>query len=343
MRPLSGRRFCFLVPRFELKIEARAFWKFYNHYHEEAVATGRQVLRLNLDETSVAVFQKPLQGVVMKTGKRTRQGTPSRLGVRRSDQRTNLTYVAIISDDPEFNAQLPQFIIGDRRTFTSARYPVYFAASPRNVYLLVADKAWNNWRIMEKILRVLGLVGRRLRPECQLILCLDTYSSQLHEQVRATAHEERVRLVIIPARCTNVFQPLDVYVFRLFKERLRRRFHDLHAERTGPLAVECLLQALYEAIQTTLLGNPWPNIFEKCGISYRQLGVSEYINKHLMWPAHLLWALDGYPLSDADIAAILPTGRTLTLDEFMPPPPEPEPMAALEGAPAMEALEIHSF
>ena len=45
--------------RFDLKIEARAFWKFYNHYHEEAVATGRQVLRLNLDDTSVAVFQNP--------------------------------------------------------------------------------------------------------------------------------------------------------------------------------------------------------------------------------------------------------------------------------------------
>jgi len=196
------------------------------------------------------------------------------MGVRRDSTRQNITYVAIISDDAELNEQLPQFIIGDRRTFSMARYPAYFAAAPRNVYLPQADKAWNNWRIMEKIVRVLGLVGRRLRPQSELILCFDTYSSHLHERVLATAHEECVRIVVIPARCTNVFQPLDVYVFRLLKERLRRRFHDLHADGTGPIAVDCLLRALYEAISTTLLGQPWPNIFEKCGISYRQLEVS---------------------------------------------------------------------
>ena len=153
----------------------------YNHYHQRAVEAGKSVVRLNLDETSVAVFQKPLQGVVMKTGKRTRQGTPSRMGVRRDSTRQNLTYVAIISDDVELNDQLPQFIIGDRRTFTMGRYPAYFAAAPRNVYLLQADTAWNTWRIMEKIVRVLGLVGRRLRPQSELILCFDTYSSHLSD------------------------------------------------------------------------------------------------------------------------------------------------------------------
>ena len=112
--------------------------------------------------------------------------------------------------------------------------------------------------------------------------------------------------------------------------------------------MECLLQALYEAILTTLLGNPWPNMFEKCGISYRQLEVSEYINRHLVWPAHLLWALGVYPLSDADIAAILPTRRSISLADSLLLPP-PEPMAALAGwfpfarPVAAPAVEVHSF
>ena len=302
----------------------------YNHYHERAVEAGKRVLRLNLDETSVCVFQKPLQGVVMKTGRHTRAGTPSRMGVRRGSTRQNITYVAIISDDVEFNEQLPQFIIGDRRSFTVERFPSYFTAAPRNVYLLKDEKAWNNWRIMEKIVRVLGLVGRRLRPDCELILCLDTHSSHLHERVLATAHEERVRIVVIPANCTNVLQPLDVYVFRLFKERLRRRFHDLHADGTGPIRVDCLLRALCEAISTTLLGNPWPSIFEKCGISYGQLEVSESMERFLVWPAHLVCVFDTTPLSDADIAAILPERRPISLAEILPPPAR-EPVSALAG------------
>ena len=86
-------------------------WKIYNHYEEEARTQGKEILRVNLDETSVCVMQKPLQGVVMKTGRRVRTGVPSRLRVGRSLQRTNLTYVALISDDEEFSAQLPQIFL----------------------------------------------------------------------------------------------------------------------------------------------------------------------------------------------------------------------------------------
>ena len=36
-------------------------WKLYNHYEEEARHQGKEILRVNLDETSVCVMQKPLQ------------------------------------------------------------------------------------------------------------------------------------------------------------------------------------------------------------------------------------------------------------------------------------------
>ena len=41
----------------------------HNHYYEEATKGGNVILRVNLDETSVAVVPKPLQGVLMKAGK----------------------------------------------------------------------------------------------------------------------------------------------------------------------------------------------------------------------------------------------------------------------------------
>ena len=89
----------------------------------------------------------------------------------------------------------------------------------------------------------------------------------------------------------------------MFKERLRRRFHDILGDATGPVSVESLLTALYDAISSTIVNRAWPEIFDKCGISYRQLAVSDFLNRHLVWPAHLVWALDGMPLPDADVAA----------------------------------------
>ena len=278
----------------------------------------------------------------MKTGRRLQGGAPSRLGVKRDLQRTNITYVALISDDENFTAELPQFIIGDRRTFTTHRYPLYWHGAPRNIYLLKSTKAWNNWFIMKKIIRILALVGRTLRPGCQIILCLDTYSSHINEQVLATAHEEAVRLVLIPARCTSMLQPLDVYVFRVFKERLRRRFHDIHGDATGLVSVESLLTALYDAISSTIVNRAWPEIFDKCGISYRQLAVSDFLNRHLVWPAHLVWALDGMPLSDADVAALLPANRRIPLVDYLPPPP-PDPVLAVADAADSDVPAIHSF
>ena len=276
----------------------------------------------------------------MKTGRRLQGGAPSRLGVKLSLQRTNITYVALISDDEAFTAELPQFIIGDGRSFTTARYPHYWDAAPPNVYLLKSAKAWNNWYTMVKILRILGLVGRTLRPECQIILCLDTAGSHLHEQVLRTSHEEGLRLVLIPAKCTSLLQPLDVYVFRVFKERLRRRFHDIHGDATGPVSVDTILQALYDAIWNTIVHRAWPDIFDKCGISYGQLAVSDYLNRHLVWPAHVVSALEQTPLSDADVLALLPANRRIPLVEYLPPPP-PDPVLALDDAAEPDVPAIH--
>ena len=319
-------------------------WKIYNHYEQQARHEGKEIIRVNLDETSVCVMQKPLQGVVMKTGRRVRVGVPSRLGVGRSHQRTNLTYVALISDDEEFSAQLPQFIIGNATTFPEARYGRYFREAPPNVWLLKTQIAWNNHEIMKKIIRVLALVGRVMRPNAQIILCLDTHQSHIHEEVFATYHEEGVKPLFIPARTTSMLQPLDVCVFRVFKERLRRRFHDLHADAQGPVDVPSLLTALYDAIENTILHRAWPHIFRVCGLSDRQQHVSSFLQSHIPLPAHSVCTLMDNPpeLTDRDLQAIMPSNRRIPLATFLPPPPL-DPVLALPDAPVDVAVEVHSF
>ena len=141
-----------------------------------------------------------------------------------------------------------------------------------------------------------------------------------------------------------MLQPLDVCVFRVFKERLRRRFHDLHADAHGPVDVPSLLAALYDAIDATILHRAWPHIFAECGLSEGQQDVSAFVQSHIPYPAHSVCALldDPEELTDADIRAVMPSNRRIPLATFLPPPP-PDPMLALPDAPLDAAVEVHHF
>ena len=197
--------------------QAQTYWKIYNYYEAQARANGQVLLRVNMDETSVGLVQKPLKGVVMRIGRRVRRNVPARMRVSRGLQRTNLTYVAFDSDDADFTKQLPQFIIGDRRSFQMRNYQTLFDASPQNIVLARGPSGWCTHKILKHILRVLGEVCRAARPGHQVVLCLDTASSHLHAEVLRTFHEENILPLLVPAKTTSLLQPLDVFVFRSFR------------------------------------------------------------------------------------------------------------------------------
>ena len=289
---------------------------------------------MNLDETSVGVVQKPTLGVVMKAGKRVRVAVPSRLRVTRGSQRLNLTYVALVSDDPDFTRELPQFIIGDARSFPIGIFHGLFVQAPTMTFLMRAGSAWCTYSILIRILRLLGHVCRNARPGALVVLCLDTVNSHINLDVLRTFHEENIRPLFVPARTTSLLQPLDVYVFRVFKERLRRQFHDRYAVRSEGVDMQWFLSVLYEVIDEVIVTRPWPHIFQNLGLSDRQLLVSVYLRAHVDVP--VLQALEPGPPTDADVAALLPRGRRISAAQFLPP--APEPLIPLEHLPVAARL-----
>ena len=83
-----------------------------------------------------------------------------------------------------------------------------------------------------------------------------------------------MRPLFVPAKTTSLLQPLDVYVFRVFKELLRRRFHDRYAVRSEGVDMQWFLRVLYEVIDEVIVARPWPHIFPNVGLSDGQLHVS---------------------------------------------------------------------
>ena len=141
--------------------------------------------------------------------------------------------------------------------------------------------------------------------------------------------------MLVPAKTTSLLQPLDVYVFRSFKELLRRKFHDLYAVHTQDVDGNWFLQVLYEVIQAVIASRAWPTIFEQVGLSEGQLQVTRYILDHLGVP--LVAPLAIGPPTAADLAAVLPRGRIIAPALFQPPHMPPlafllaPPVAAYAG------------
>jgi len=180
-----------------------------------------------MDETSVGLVQTPKCGVVIRC--RGAKGRP-RLRATRAQQRTNLTYVAFVSDDADLQKHLPQFIIGSRKScFTQRDFPRLFDTSPPLVFLIQGDKSWTTSKIMGQMIRVLGACCRGARPDAAFAFSFDAAPTHIYDHVWWQCHAEGLWPLLVPAKVTWLLQPLDAYVFRIFKDTLRRRYHDRYA------------------------------------------------------------------------------------------------------------------
>lgn len=136
----------------------------------------KQLLKLNLDESSICVYQGDVAGNVFVP--RGRHKTIAQR-VPRTERRTNLTLVATICDCPILQTTLPQFIIGNRAIFKAHQRHALRSACPANVILLRSKSGWNN---DETMIDIIGALRNALAPHMdrvQPLLILDAAAMHL--------------------------------------------------------------------------------------------------------------------------------------------------------------------
>ena len=271
--------FLVTVPRFGSPLcapgKATAAWQWYNYTSSRDIG-GREVLRLNLDETSVCLHQDPAKGNLFVTPRRLADRVP------RWKRRRYMTHVGIVCDQSAIQPLLPQVLIGNEATFKVSELPALQARCPPNVVLLRRKTAWNNAVVCACIIRRLGAALAPHVGHYQPVLIMDAVRTHFTARVLRACAAAGIWVVFVPAKLTWLLQPLDVYSFQRYKAHLRAQYAAARCRSsTGDLTMLEFLECVYSAVRYVLQAIEWAPAFDKTGFGACQANVSRIIKGEL--------------------------------------------------------------
>ena len=260
--------------------QAAAAWQWFNYYSRE-VQPGKQILRINLDETSVCLFQGDRKGTVFVHKKRLREDEPVQR-IPRWKRRCCLTHIAVICDSPELQPLMPQVLVGNEATFLSSGLAALRAACPGNVRLVRQKSAWNNAGLCAWVVQLLALALRPHLHRLQPVLLLDAVRIHFAKAVLCACRAGGIWPLLVPARTTWLLQPLDTHSFLRYKAYLRDAYQRARVESgCADLSIQQFLMCVCDTIRHVLQGQDWANAFDKDGFGCRQSGLSTYAMRQL--------------------------------------------------------------
>ena len=181
--------------------QAVAAWQWFNHLASK-VPADRSLLRINIDETSVCLFQDTGKGTVFNCKKRWAPDPEPTQPASRKRRRTCLTHVAIICDNPRLQPLLPQYIIGNCNTFLRKDWSGLLAGAPGNVVLVRQQSAWNNIKLFVQILERLGTILRPYLISYQPVVFFDACRVHCASVIFQACLRCQLWVVLVPARLT---------------------------------------------------------------------------------------------------------------------------------------------
>jgi len=267
------------------------------------------VLRCNLDETSVCIGHHGQRGVI--TALRAQDVV---LLKDKPPKRGSLTHVALICDDPAVQPLLPQFILGNEHVLKVGEMQEQAGRLPDNVYVVRAKSSWVTTAVLCMILHTLRSCLKAKKIHEPVLLLWDTCPVHCHHLVWTAARKAKIFLCFVPASMTWLQQPLDVYVFRRFKARLRKTYRQMQSRRGAPkMRSMDVVLCIVDAIRNVLQGIAWGSSFEGCGFSLDGRACGTRLRRALGSNTGELVFAAREPSHDA-LRTILPRGRSYRLE-----------------------------
>ena len=277
MSPLGKK----LMPNgFKKRPQAFGVWQWWNYCCGQ-IPEGKTVLKINMDETSICLFQGDQKGNVFLSKKRKAGAQPSQR-VPRSKRRCCLTHVAFMCDRADLQHLLPQVIIGNESTFPARAMARLRSLCHPNVFLVRQKSAWNDSSLCALIVRWLALALRPHLAHLQPVLLFDAAKIHIAPNVLVACNAVGIWPLLVPAKTTWLLQPLDTHAFLAFKACLRSLYQQARIRAaTGDLNLDQFLSCLCDAIRLVLQGRCWSGAFEDNGFEREQARVSGRVKRQL--------------------------------------------------------------
>ena len=295
---------------------AISMWK-WEQYLYSNIPEGKTALHINLDETSVQLWQARQRGWIAlrkyRSSRKVRKKCASHATLKA--QRSNITHVAIVCDRMDIQKRLPQFLLASNKVMLARDIPLVNAILPSNVFLIRSKSSWSDEEkmklVLQKLVEVLADVVHLYQP----ILWLDTASCHLHSSLFDYAGRNGIFMALIPASMTWLLQVLDVKVFAIFKRFFKLRFHAKRAQSTtGILSCVEVVELLVFSIRKVLENRNWADAFAALGFAANQDSVDSFLLENLRM-TRVPAIPDGKP-TNAEVRCVFPKNRSPFFDEL---------------------------
>jgi hypothetical protein len=281
----------------------------------DVIANDSYVI-INLDETSIQHEYASRKGFLVDMSVQQRNAAACFFQpLKMSSTRSHMTLVASICNNRECQPYIPQFLIPNKNITTQTEYNLMH--NLRSPIMTIPDATgWVTKDLMPFIITSLRRGVHQWRHDATMILVMDAASQHLSHDVLCHAARLGVMLVSIPAGCTWLLQPLDVSVFRCFKDTLRQlqmtRKIDAQAQQLNHAD---RINILGETIQSVLVTRNWQSAFDRVGLclEWTALGTKVY---------HYAGALDtipNAPLTQDDLVHLIGRERATWHERFIQP------------------------
>ena len=266
-------------------LEAVGTWQWCN-FLESLAPAGKQVVRINLDETCCRLCSEATKGAVAVGRNRSRK--EALIGEHKaslSARRMAVTLVASVCDDTEIQAFLPQVILGNKQVLSKSEAHRINAEPDACVYCVRQKSGWVNKEILSKIMHLMGIALKPWQQSRYFVLCMDACPCHCSVEVVRACNKAGLHVCYVAASMTSLLQPCDTHVFVRLKRFLRAGIETLRLQsETGETQTYDVLKLISEAVRCVLNKNDWKEAFASTGLRDVQRGVSKSTVRKLQWP-----------------------------------------------------------
>ena len=286
------------------------------------MAPGKQILRLNLDETACKMHYTPPSGLVARDGVNKRRLPQLYQNLKRAQMRSAVSHIALICDNTEIQALLPQYIIGNERLLRVEMLNELQVSLQPNVAVVRRRSSWVTGHLMRQLARAYAKTLAPFREKFQPILIMDVCNPHMDSGFLLALSKADIWPLFVPASMTWLLQPCDTHLFSKYKSFLAARYHEeLLRSSDGCVSTRDMIACMSDAVRLVLQSFAWAPSFIGNGFDRGQRQLREKIKQELQWLDDD--AVDGSLPSLESLRALFPQKRFIPLAElfhcFRPP------------------------